>query len=155
MPNSIPSTTAPAATTPTIPTATRDGAVVGPGGRLGKDEFLKLLTVQLRYQDPMNPMDGSKMAADLAQFSGLEQLVNINSALETQQTQYNTMLMAINNSVALSTIGKTVVAAGDKVAIVADDNGNKNGTVIADIAIEGNATLKILDAAGKEIASRS
>lgn len=155
MPNAIPSPTTTIPVAPAAPTAQRDGSPVGPGGKLGKNEFLQLLTTQLRYQDPMNPMEGSKMAADLAQFSGLEQLVNINDALATQQTQYNTMLLAINNSVALSTIGKTVVAAGDKVAITADANGVKNGTVVADIAAEGNATLKIVDAAGKEIASRS
>jgi len=155
MPNAIPSTSTTLPVTSAVPSAQRDGSSVGPGGQLGKNEFLQLLTTQLRYQDPMNPMEGSKMAADLAQFSGLEQLVNINDALASQQTQYNTMLLAINNSVALSTIGKTVVAAGDKVAITADANGVKNGTVVADIATEGNATLKIVDAAGKEIASRS
>jgi flagellar basal-body rod modification protein FlgD len=140
---------------PATTAAQRGGSTVGPGGTLGKNEFLKLLTTQLRYQDPMNPMEGSKMASDLAQFSGLEQLVSINEALATQQTQYDTMLLAINNSVALSTIGKTVMAAGDQVEITADANGSRNGTVVADIAKGGNATLKIVDAAGKEIASRS
>jgi flagellar basal-body rod modification protein FlgD len=130
----------------------RDGT---PGGAMGKDEFLKLLTTQMRYQDPMNPMDGSKMASDLAQFTGLEQLTNINTTLTSQQTQYNTMLQAINNSVALSTIGKTVVAAGDQVVVAADAKGVNKGTVVADIAVEGNATLTILNAAGKEIGSRS
>ncbi|MFN8582710.1 MAG: flagellar hook capping FlgD N-terminal domain-containing protein [Gemmatimonadaceae bacterium] len=146
--------------TPTTPSATsattpqRDGSAVGAGGKLGKNEFLQLLTTQMRYQDPMNPMDGSKMAADLAQFSGLEQLVNINDALTSQQSQFNTMLLAINNSVALSTIGKTVMAEGNQVMIAKDATGAKQGKVVADIATEGDATLTILNAAGKEIASR-
>lgn len=155
MPTTIPSTTSvPTTAGTTGTTAQRDASAVGPGGRLGKNEFLQLLTTQMRYQDPMNPMDGSKMAADLAQFSGLEQLVNINDALATQQTQYNTMLLAINNSVALSTIGKTVMAEGNQMMIAKDANGVKQGKVVADIATEGDATLKILNAAGKEIASR-
>ena len=49
--------------------------------KMGKDEFLKLLTVQLGNQDPMNPVDQKKFAAELAQFSQLEQLAAMNSKL--------------------------------------------------------------------------
>ncbi len=51
--------------------------------KMGKDEFLKLLTVQLQNQDPMNPMKQEKMAAELAQFSQLEQLSNLNTKFDT------------------------------------------------------------------------
>ena len=150
MPNSINSVGSNASAT-----STRDGSPVGPGGRLGKDEFLQLLTTQLKYQDPMNPMDGSKMASELAQFSSLEQLVNINDALVAAKTQSDIMLLAINNNVALSTIGKTVVAAGDQVVLSKDPvTGDVGGKVLADITTQGDATLKVFDAAGKEIASR-
>ena len=50
--------------------------------KMGKDEFLHLLTVQLQHQDPLNPMDQKKFAADLAQFSQLEQLSNMNSKMD-------------------------------------------------------------------------
>jgi flagellar basal-body rod modification protein FlgD len=130
-------------------------STAGPGGALGKDEFLQLLTTQLKYQDPMNPMDGSKMASELATFSSLEQLVNINDALETTKTQQDIMLLAINNNVALSTIGKTVVAAGDQVVLAKDPvSGDVGGKVMADITTEGDGVLKLYNAAGKEIASR-
>ena len=56
----------------------------GPGGKLGKQEFLQLLTTQLRYQDPMNPMEGQDMAAQLAQFSSVEQLVELNTQAKAQ-----------------------------------------------------------------------
>ena len=49
---------------------------------MGKDEFLKLLTVQLQNQDPLNPMKQDKMAAELAQFSQLEQLSNLNKKFD-------------------------------------------------------------------------
>ena len=52
-----------------------------PGGKLGKDEFLKLLVAQLTNQDPMNPADGQQMAAQLAQFSSVEQLQSANATL--------------------------------------------------------------------------
>lgn len=47
--------------------------------KLGKDGFLKLLSQQMQNQDPMKPMDQKQFAADLAQFSQLEQMTNINS----------------------------------------------------------------------------
>jgi len=50
--------------------------------KLGKDGFLKLLSHQLANQDPMKPMDQKRFAADLAQFSQLEQLSNVNNKLE-------------------------------------------------------------------------
>src|SRR3982751_3127994 len=102
----------------------------------------------------MNPIDASKIASDLAQFSGLEQLVNLNDAMATQQQMSNTMLLSLNNAVALSTIGKTVVAAGDQVVLANDPvTGDVGGKVTADNTTQGQGTLKIYDAAGKEIAS--
>jgi flagellar basal-body rod modification protein FlgD len=136
-------------------TPTRNGSSVGPGGALGKNEFLKLLTTQLKYQDPMDPMDGKDMAADLAQFSGLEQLLNINEQLEAQQGQYTSLLMAMNNNVALGTIGKTVMAAGDQVLLTKDAHGVYGGKVSADIATSGVATLTLVDRSGKEVGSRT
>lgn len=50
--------------------------------QLDKDSFLKLLSHQLQNQDPMEPVDQKKFAADLAQFSQLEQLANLNSKME-------------------------------------------------------------------------
>lgn len=50
---------------------------------LGKDDFMKLMGAQLKYQDPINPMKNEEMAAQLAQFSALEQMMNVNKTLET------------------------------------------------------------------------
>jgi len=64
---------------------------------LGKDDFLKMLVQQLRYQDPLNPMKGDEFATQLAQFSSVEQLNNINTSL-TDSLNANYMLtQAINN----------------------------------------------------------
>ena len=131
--------------------ATPNGAAARtPGGKMGKMEFLKLLTAQLANQDPMNPMDGKEMAADLAQFSGLEQLLNINAALDAQQGQFGQIALAMNNTAALGAVGRDVVIDSDKVLLSADAQGAVPGKVMADIGTSGVGTLTLFDKSPKE-----
>ncbi|MGV8078678.1 MAG: flagellar hook capping FlgD N-terminal domain-containing protein [Syntrophales bacterium] len=69
---------------------------------LGKDAFLQMLVAQLKYQDPLNPADGTQFATQLAQFSSLEQLTNLNDSIES-------LAMDTNSLQAVNLIGKTVV----------------------------------------------
>ncbi len=64
--------------------AQENGSLFGKtaGGSMGKDEFVKLLVAQMSNQDPLNPMDGKELAVQLAQFSSIEQLLNVNSKLD-------------------------------------------------------------------------
>jgi flagellar basal-body rod modification protein FlgD len=57
---------------------------------LGKDQFLKILITQLQNQDPMQPLEDKEFIAQMAQFSSVEQLVNISG-------QLNTMNMSLGN----------------------------------------------------------
>jgi flagellar basal-body rod modification protein FlgD len=60
---------------------TSSSASTGSSG-LGKDDFLKLLVAQLRYQDPLDPMNNAEFMSQTAQFSMLEELQNLNSMFE-------------------------------------------------------------------------
>lgn len=55
------------------------------GSDLGKDEFLKILIVQLQNQDPLNPMDDKEFIAQMAQFTALEQMQNVAKSAQMQQ----------------------------------------------------------------------
>jgi flagellar basal-body rod modification protein FlgD len=49
-------------------------------GELGKDDFLKLLITQVQHQDPLNPASDTDFIAQIAQFSALEQMQNLNTS---------------------------------------------------------------------------
>ena len=48
---------------------------------LGQDAFLKLLVTQMQYQDPMEPMKDTEFIGQMAQFTSLEQLTNLNKTM--------------------------------------------------------------------------
>jgi flagellar basal-body rod modification protein FlgD len=89
---------------------------------LGKDDFMKLLVTQLQHQDPFNPMKDEEFIAQLAQFSSLEQLQNMNENLNTSQQWDLLLSQTINNTMATSLIGKNVKALGDSVYLPASGN---------------------------------
>ena len=67
---------------------------------LGKDAFLKLLIAELSNQDPLNPMEDREFISQMATFSSLEQMQNMNSTLEK--------MAEANKFSAVSYIGKAV-----------------------------------------------
>lgn len=78
-------------------TATPDNTKESTKGtsKLGKDAFLNLLVAQMKYQDPLNPSSDTEWIAQMATFSTLEEMQNMNTTL--------------GNSQALSLVGKTVI----------------------------------------------
>lgn len=87
---------------------------------LGKDDFLKMLVTQLQNQDPLKPMDDTSFIAQMAQFSSLEQMQNMNSA--TLATQANGMI-------------------GNKVTWTNDTNDVFNGVVNGVSIVSGESKL--------------
>lgn len=76
---------------------------------MGKDDFLQLLVAQLQNQDPLKPMESTEFTAQLAQFSSLEQLYNVNENLDDLGSNQ----LAMNNAQTISMIGKSAWAEGN------------------------------------------
>ena len=88
-------------TDPTTPTqGVSDSSNVFGDQFIGKDGFLKLLITQLQNQDPLDPMKNEDFAAQLAQFSSLEQMQNLNESFND--------LMALSQVSSTALIGKEV-----------------------------------------------
>jgi len=84
---------------------------------LGQDAFLSMLVTQMKYQDPLEPMKNTDFTAQLAQFSSLEALTNI-------QNQFSSLTASIdsqNNLMTAALIGKDVEVSGDSIEV---SNGN-------------------------------
>ncbi|MDA0745091.1 MAG: flagellar hook assembly protein FlgD [bacterium] len=90
---------------------------------LGKDAFLKLLLVQLQNQDPMEPVKNEDFIAQLAQFSSLEQLQSINTAVSGDKEVDATagVEQAIMSNTAISLMGKQVDIASDSISYTGGD----------------------------------
>lgn len=82
--------------------------------KIGKDDFLLLFTSQLKFQDPLKPLESKEFTTQMAQFSSLEQLFNLNDNVE-KLILYQ---QSLNNGIAIGLLGKTVKTVDDIVAKV-------------------------------------
>ena len=110
---------------------------------LGRDSFLRLLVSQLKHQDPLNPMESSEFTAQLAQFSSLEQLFNINDNLEIMKETKNGQVPEN----LLDYIGKEVKTVKSNITVL---NGKASGGSYT-LTEPGDAIISILDGEGSEI----
>ena len=91
---------------------------------IGKDTFLQLLVTQIKNQNPLEPMDDKEFLSQMAQFSSLEQMQNLNTTMKSQLTNITDTitagykaLMAINNNIliqqnlqAINLLGGDIIA---------------------------------------------
>ncbi|MDR1625250.1 MAG: flagellar hook assembly protein FlgD [Spirochaetia bacterium] len=92
---------------------------------LGKDDFLKILVAQLTHQDPTQPMEDREFIAQMAQFSSLEQMQNLNK-------EFSRMANLVATSQAVNLIGKTVDVAVKGL----DGEGKETHTLVSGRVIE-------------------
>jgi flagellar basal-body rod modification protein FlgD len=130
----------------TLPLTSTTSATATKGkSALGKDDFLKLLIVQLQNQDPMDPMKGTEFATQLAQFSSVEQLSNISSSLTESISANQVMTQSINNALAATMIGKTVKASSNSFNVAGSGEMNLGFNLAKDAA---TVTVKVYDDSG-------
>lgn len=85
-----------------------------------KNQFLTLLTQQLKSQDPLKPYDNQQFAAQLAQFSQLEQLSGIRTLLETQGQSNMSLSNTITNTALPGMLGKVAKAYTEHINYAGD-----------------------------------
>jgi flagellar basal-body rod modification protein FlgD len=118
-------------TTPTGSTDSSTKSIANSAATLGKDDFLKLLVTQLKYQDPLKPTDQSQFMSQMAQFSTVEGINNLQSTLESMNTSN-----AVSQAVGL--IGKSVT-------YLADDGTTGTGTAGSISLLDGKVTVHVGD----------
>ncbi len=115
---------------------------------MDRADFLQMLTAQLKAQDPLNPLDGQDFASQLATFTSLQELQNINSTLDSSLEANLLLAHTFNNTMATSLIGKSVRAQADTVAVT------KTGTGTLTYDLDSAATeitIEIKDNNGKVV----
>jgi flagellar basal-body rod modification protein FlgD len=132
-------------TTPVTTTAANNAGV-----SLAKnfDTFLKLLTTQLKNQDPTSPMDTKEFTNQLVQFSQVEQQINQNKNLEKLIALYEGQTTNTN----INYIGKEVVVEGNKASLATDGEINWMTDIPAGAAV---VKANIYDSTGKLVATQN
>lgn len=102
--------------------------------------FLQLLTTQLKYQDPMDPMDTAEFTNQLVQYSSVEQAIQTNEKLDTMMS----LSIANLGAQAVSYIGKTVQVLGDVMPL---EGGKAKATYTLDKDVL-SATIVVKDMSG-------
>ncbi len=96
-----------------IPNFNANNSLVGKGEELDKEAFLLLLVTQFQYQDPLEPSSDTEFVAQLAQFTSLEQMMNLNTSMENLVTEQQKQMTLS----AASLIGRDVSARGWNVSV--------------------------------------
>ncbi len=112
-----------------------------------RDQFLTMLTAQLKNQDPMNPMDNSQMTTQLAQLNMVDGINQVNTMLQSMMDNFATS--QANEATAM--VGRAVLVGGSDLQLV-------DGNALGGFDLTGPADdvqVSVLDANGKEVTKLS
>jgi len=121
-----------------------EAAITTASDELGQDSFLKLLVAQMQHQDPLNPQGNEEFIAQLAQFTSLEQLMGVNTALGDLYAATTSM----NNASMTQLLGRDVTAISDEVPYGGDGPEEIHYDARGDVAL---MTVTILNDEGKVV----
>jgi len=137
-----------AVTSSTTATTTTDTSSLLDTTIMDEEDFLQLLVTQMQYQDPLDPMESQEFASQLAQFSSVEQLTNINDNLVESLSVDLVLTQAINNTLSTTIIGKEALGEGDSVMFNADGEAHVSFELEDDAA---TVEISILDSNGNTV----
>lgn len=126
------------AASPTQKAAVPGAAIAGDD--LSKDAFLQLLVLQMQHQDPLDPVDNTEMIAQLAQFSSLEQMTNLNASFGQMLQSFDYLSGNIDQLNFISAQGML----GNYVEGIQNNGTRIQGTVEA-IQLEGSIVVLTVD----------
>jgi flagellar basal-body rod modification protein FlgD len=99
-----------------------------------KDDFMKLLVTQMKYQNPMDPMDNAQMTSQIAQLNTVEGINQLNATVSGLQAS----LMATQSMQSATLIGKSILADGNSINLL-------NGSASLSMRLEGAAESVVVD----------
>jgi flagellar basal-body rod modification protein FlgD len=125
---------------------------------INQQQFLTLFIKQLQSQDPLSPLDSNQLTAQLAQFSSLEQLTQMNSKLDSlsgtaQKTENETMLSLIGKRVAFD--GSQLQVAGGQSASIGYTLSSDAADVVATVQAADGTTVRTVDLGTKDTGQHS
>ncbi|HWQ89599.1 MAG TPA: flagellar hook capping FlgD N-terminal domain-containing protein [Desulfitobacteriaceae bacterium] len=118
---------------------------------LGKDDFLKLLVTELKNQNPLEPTDNKDFIAEMAQFSSLEQMNNVASAMNELNTNLTFLTHQSLLTQGASLIGKMVVGQdenGDNIQGLVNSVKMSNGNILLQVGKKNLDLIDVTDISG-------
>ncbi len=97
---------------------------------LGKEAFLRLLVTQLQHQDPLNPVDNQQFIAQMAQFSTLEQMQNLNESFQAQ--------------LFLDTVSQSAILLGKQVEFLDGETGTVLSGIVKQVRMSSNEPVLLV-----------
>lgn len=110
---------------------------------MGQADFLRLMTEQMKNQDPLNPLKGNEFLGQLAQFSTVQGIENMQQAMSAMAS-----VMENDQSLrAASLVGRDALVEVDKVKLA--EGAGANGEIVA--AHSGPVQLEVVGAGGQVV----
>jgi flagellar basal-body rod modification protein FlgD len=114
---------------------------------LDQDDFLKLMTTELTHQDPFEPMDNGEFLSQIAQFSTVDGITDLNESFSSLSTSMQSS-RALQASVM---VGRDVLVPGDQLPLA---KGNMDGGIQVSATVN-NLSLNIYDSSGQLVAQQN